>query len=184
MTGERPVFHVARGQITGTLWSNQDCPLGVVGSHWWAPITLYINCRARHLARCSTSWRSSWVVMLLRTDVKAEQQKHIPHQRHSVGPTFKVSGESGRGETLQAASGLRFRPNMQEAETRQQNKAWKKCPARCSHTDYITLFFMKIQTGKWQLFVQELLACDWVTKYMLSLLGIWLGLVSALDLKT
>lgn len=49
-TTEHPVFCAARGQITGILWSNQDCPLSVVGSHRWAPITLCTNCWAQHLA--------------------------------------------------------------------------------------------------------------------------------------
>lgn len=42
-----------------------------------------------------------------------------------------------------------------QADMQEMKQSLKGCQAFCSHTDYITLFFMKIQVGRKQHFVQE-----------------------------
>lgn len=126
-----------------------------------------MNCLAQYLACYSTSSISTWVVTLLSTNVKGGQQEN----------TFPISGTEFNPHSNQALRSESVGPGLQvglifsvrHAKCRNKKIKWslKKCQqALCSHADYIILFFMKTQVGRWQHFVQENSICLWLSHWI------------------
>lgn len=155
------VFHRVLGHSSRSLES-----IRMYSKCGGLPVTLYMNCSAQRLAYYSTSSASSWAVMLLWTNVQAGRQKHSP-QQHWVEPPLQASHEVGEGRTCRLQLGLRFPVRQARCGNKKTKGSLNKCQAFCSQTDSITLFFMKIQVGREQHFVQEnSIICLWLSHWM------------------